>query len=128
MTDLPKYITDKIAKAQFYNRIKAKNRMNYSVRRRAGEHYQHFIMKALTFFLLEEMGHKALTEVEASDDGVYDVLDMTTQNIYEIQGDLEVDKLSQYTSYDIKDVIIIPTKGAPTDIGHLRAYIQRYLI
>ena len=85
----------------------------------AKESLDHWVAKALTFYLLRKMKHEVVTEFEIPGMGQGDILDLITNTQYEIETannrNYHKKRIEQYKRTDV-DVIVIPTNKLPTEI------------
>lgn len=88
------------------------------------EKLNHFITKAIMFYILSELNHNLATECNIAGIGRIDLFDVTTQTIYEFEttgsksGQQRVNDIYKQTGVE---VIVIDVKELPDDI------YQRYL-
>jgi hypothetical protein len=82
------------------------------------ESLDHWIAKALTFYILRKMRHEVVTEFEITGLGQGDILDLTTNTQYEIETvnnrNFHKKRVEQYRRVGV-DVVVIPTNKLPID-------------
>ena len=80
------------------------------------ESLDHWIAKALTFYLLRKMRHDVVTEFEITGLGQGDILDLTTNTQYEIETvnnrNFHKRRVEQYKRIGV-DVVVIATNKLP---------------
>ncbi len=77
------------------------------------ETVKHFVVKCLFYKVIAELGHKSALEHQASEHCTFDVIDLTTGLVYEVQGDTNPKivkaKIEKYMKISgVRDVIIVP--------------------
>jgi len=88
------------------------------------EKLNHFSAKALLYFILRELKHDVVSEVEVVNVGVCDLYDITTRVIYEFEttGSKKVQRrVNEIYKHTGNEVIVIDVKELSDDI------FQRYL-
>lgn len=80
------------------------------------ESLDHWITKALTFYILRKMKHYVVTEFEITGLGQGDILDLTTKTQYEIETvnnhNYYKKRIEQYSRTGV-DIVVIPTNKLP---------------
>jgi hypothetical protein len=83
------------------------------------ESLDHWIAKALAFYILRKMRHEVVTEFEITGLGQGDILDLTTNTQYEIETvnnrNYHKRRVEQYRRVGV-DVVVIATNKLTTDI------------
>jgi hypothetical protein len=78
------------------------------------ESLDHWVAKALTFYILRKMMHDVVTEFEITGLGQGDILDLTTNTQYEIETvnnrNYHKRRVEQYRRAGV-DVVVIPTNN-----------------
>jgi hypothetical protein len=94
------------------------------------ESLDHWIVKALTFYILRKMKHDVVTEFEITGLGQGDLLDLTTNTQYEIETvnnrNYHKRRVEQYRRVGV-DVVVIPTNKLPIDIKVKIKAIKQYI-
>ena len=95
------------------------------------EKLYHFSAKAIMFFILREMKHDVVTEVEIVNVGVGDLYDLTTGVLYEFEttgskkAQRRVNEIYKQTKME---VIVIDVKDLPDDIFQRYMKLKEYVI
>jgi len=91
---------------------------------------EHFITKAMVYKILRERDKNVFTEVRILN-GIVDVFNLDDQIIYEIETEKKEStrkqKLDQFKSYLIKDVVFIYLKDLPKKWEERYKYLQKIL-
>jgi hypothetical protein len=94
------------------------------------ESLDHWIAKALTFYILRKMRHDVVTEFEITGLGQGDILDLTTNTQYEIETvnkkTYHQRRIEQYRRVGV-DVIVIPTNKLSYDIKDRIRMLKQYI-
>jgi len=95
------------------------------------EKLNHFITKAIFFYILNELGHDVTTECRVIGVGRIDLYDITTQVIYEFETtgcksvQRRVNEIYKQTGVE---VIVIDVKELPNDIFQRYLKLKEYVI
>ena len=96
----------------------------------SNETYKHFMAKACMFYILRKMKHELRTEHQIGS-GYVDILDITTQTIYEIE--LSASKKfreRKYEQYKMTccEIIIVDCSKMPVDFEGMKKYLEEFVV
>lgn len=95
------------------------------------EKLNHFSAKALMFYILRELKHEVVSEVEIVGVGVGDLYDITTNVLYEFEttGSKKVQRrVNEIYKHTGNEVIVIDVKDLPDDIFQRYLKLKEYVI
>ena len=95
------------------------------------EKLNHFSAKALLYFVLRELKHNVVSEVEIVDVGFCDLYDISTRVIYEFEttGSKKVQRrVNEIYQHTGNEVIVIDVKELPDDIFQRYMKLREYVI
>lgn len=76
-----------------------------------GDGFNHFLVKAAVYKVLQEAGHEVLTEVEFPNGYVADVIDLNTFYIYEVETDADtdtiIDKIEHFDGFSVVEEVLV---------------------
>ena len=95
------------------------------------EKLNHFISKAIMFYILREMNHDVVTECTIVGVGRLDIYDITTKAIYEFEASSSINKRRKeneiYAQSGV-EVIIVDVRKLPDDIFQRYMKLKEYAI
>ena len=95
------------------------------------EKLNHFISKAIMFYLLSELNHDVVSECQIVGVGRLDLYDISTKTIYEFESSHSINKRRRendiYKQTGV-EVIIINIKQLPDDIFQRYLKLREYII
>ena len=95
------------------------------------EKLNHFISKAITYFILSELDHDILTECTIVGVGRVDLYDLTAQVIYEFEttgGKKKQRRVNEIYKQTGVELIVIDVKDLPDDISQRYLKLREYII
>ena len=100
------------------------------LQRRGTEGLEHFITKAIVFFILRKMNHQVVTEFEVVDCGYGDILDLDTLTNYEIENNPKkfwhAHKQEMYSDANI-NTVVISVKKLPNNHRQRYKELKNYI-
>jgi hypothetical protein len=94
------------------------------------ENLNHWITKAITFYILRKMKHDVITEFEIPGMGEGDILDLTTNTQYEVETvnskNFHRKRVEDYRRTGV-DVVVIPTNKMSNNIKTRYKIIKQYI-
>ena len=95
------------------------------------EKLSHFCAKALMFFVLRELKHDVVSEVEIVNVGICDLYDISTKVIYEFEttGSKKAQRrVNEIYKHSGNEVIVIDVKALPDDIFQRYLKLREYVV
>ena len=91
------------------------------------ESMKHWVVKAVIFKILRELGRSVGSEVEVNG-GIVDVLDIDSMIVYEVERKLRNDVHCDKRFRGIRDVFIINLKDVPNSIDEAEKYLREKVV
>jgi len=88
---------------------------------------KHWVVKAMVFKILRELGRAVGSEVEVNG-GIVDVLDIDSMIVYEVERKLRNDVHCDKRFRGIRDVFIINLKDVPNTVNEAEKYLREKVV
>jgi hypothetical protein len=91
------------------------------------ESMKHWVVKAMIFKILREMGKPVGSEVEV-DGGIVDVIDLDDMIVYEVERKMRQHFYETNTPRRIKDIFVIILDQVPGNINEAEKYLRERIV
>jgi len=88
---------------------------------------KHWIVKAMIFKILREMGRMVGSEVEV-DGGIVDVIDVDNMIVYEIEMKMCWQEYETNMFGKLRDIFVIDLKKVPDDLNDIEKYLREKIV
>ena len=96
----------------------------------SNESLLHYLTKAILLYYLKRIHHRCVCEVEVVDVGVGDVLDLTTNCLYELESEQSTANIMRRKNKFLQagvDLIIIKLPLHTMDFGEIADYVKMWI-